>query len=65
MFAERLVALVEEAYISQPRNVEPLERQVIGVLVNGLLHDKLKLKIMSAYPATLDAAINLAMTEQN
>ncbi|CAG2232497.1 CNBP [Mytilus edulis] len=65
VFAERLMALVAEAYIGQPRDVEPVERQIIGFFVDGLLLDKLKMKIMRDNPATLEAAITLAMTEQN
>lgn len=50
------MALVEEAYIGQPRDVEFAERQISSFFVDGLLHDKLKMKIIRDNPA---------MTEQD
>ncbi|CAC5378563.1 unnamed protein product [Mytilus coruscus] len=64
VLAERLIASVKEAYIGQPQDVEPMERQIIGFFVDGLLHDKLKIKIMHDNLATLiDTAITMSENE--
>ena len=65
VFSERLTSLVEEAYLGQPRGVEAVERQIVGFFVDGLSADYLKMKILRQNPATLEAAVTVAMEEQN
>ena len=42
-----------------------IERQLVGFFIDGLAHDNLKMKVMRENPATLQAAVAFAMTEQN
>ena len=65
VFAERLLALSEEAFAGQQGGVQSVETQLIGVFVDGLMYDYLKMKVMRDNPQTLAAAVNSAMTEQN
>lgn len=62
-FAERILALAEEAYLGQGGPV--IERQLIDTFVDGLNNDQLKLKILRDRPDTLQGAISIATNEQN
>lgn len=63
VYAERLMALGEEAFPNQV-NVA-VDQQLIGFFIDGLLHDYMKMKVMRENPATLQAAITTATNEQN
>ena len=64
IYAERLLA--EEAYAGvQDGGDAAIERQLIGFFIDGLAFDYLKMKVMSDNPLTLQAAIRVAMNEQN
>ena len=65
LFAERLLALAEEAFVGQPGGLPAVETQLIGFFIDGLAHDFLKMKVMRDNPNTLAAAVASAMGEQN
>lgn len=65
LYAEKLLALAEEAFVGQPGGIQPIEAQLVGFFIDGLAHDYLKMKVMRDNPATLGAAVNSAMNEQN
>ena len=65
LFAERLLALAEEAFIGQTGGTTAIERQLVGFFIDGLAHDYLKMKVMRENPNTLQAAVTSAMNEQN
>ena len=65
LYAERLLSLAEEAFTGQNGGVAANERQLVGFFIDGLAHDYLQMKVMRENPATLQAAIASAMTEQN
>lgn len=65
LFAERLLALAEEAFAGQPGGLQAVETQLIGFFIDGLAHDYLKMKVMRDNPNTLGAAVASAMGEQN
>ena len=63
LFAERLLALAEEAFAGQPGGLPIVETQLIGFFIDGLAHDYLKMK--RDIPNTLGTAVASAMGEQN
>jgi hypothetical protein len=65
MFAERMLTLAEETYCDHPGGVKTIERQLIGLFIDGLMHDYLKMKVMRDNPVSLQTAVNTAMVEQN
>ena len=65
LYAERLLSLAEEAFTGQNGGVAAIERQLVWFFIDGLAHDNLKMKVMRENPATLQAAVGSAMTEQN
>ena len=65
LFAERLLALSEEAVAGQQGGVQSVKTQLIGFFIDGLIYDYLKMKVMRDNPQTLAAAVNSAVTEQN
>ena len=65
LYARRLLSLAEEAFTGQNAGVAAIERQLVGFFVDGLVHDYLKMRVMRENPATLQAAVGYAMTEQN
>ena len=65
LYAERLLSLAEEAFTGQNGGVAAIERQLVWFFIDGLAHDNLKMKVMRENPATLQAAVASAMTEQN
>lgn len=64
MYGERLLTLAE-AYLGQPGRIQAVERQLVGSFIGGLLHDTLKLSVVRNNHITLQAAIDVAMAEQN
>jgi hypothetical protein len=65
LFAERLLAIAEDAYACMDVSTAAIERQLIGFFTDGLVHDELKLCVMRDNPATLKRAVEVAMAEQN
>ncbi|XP_060082374.1 uncharacterized protein LOC132561689 [Ylistrum balloti] len=65
IFAEKLLALADEAYANMQRGNPAVEQQLVGFFVGGLLNDSLKMKVMQENPPTLREAVNVAMAEQN
>ena len=65
LYAERLLALAEEAFEGQDGDMRLIERQLIGFFIDGLTHDFLKIKVMRDNPETLQDAVRSAMNEQN
>lgn len=63
VYAERLLALADEAYPNQVHAA--IDQQLIGFFIDGLQHDYMKMKVMRENPATLQAAITSATSEQN
>jgi len=59
------LALAEESFSNQPVGFQAVQRQIIGYFTDGLCYDYLQVKIMRENPTTLQAAITLAVTEQN
>ena len=65
-FAERMLTLAEEVYRDEPGGVEAIERQLVVVfLIDGLLHDYQKMKVMRDNPVSFQNAVNSAMAEHN
>ena len=62
-YSDRISTLAEEAYGNQGGNAA--ERNLIDIFVDGLLNDHLKMKIFRDQPNTLQAAIAVAVNEQN
>ena len=63
-YAGRLLSLAEEAFTGQNAGVAAIERQLVGFFVDDLVHDYLKMRLMRENPATFQAAVGSAMTEQ-
>ena len=57
--------MAEEAFTGQNGGVAAIEKQLVGCFVDGLVHDYLKMRVMRENPATLQAAVASAMSEQN
>lgn len=64
-YAERLLSLAELTYEGQPIGFQAIERQLIGIFIDGLIHDYLQFKVMRDDPQTLQAVVNSAVAEQN
>ena len=66
IYAERLLAIAEDAFTGQDQaDLPTIERQLVGFFIDGLAYDYLKLKVMRENPDRLQAAVHIAMTEQN
>lgn len=66
IYAERLISLAEQAYGGQPQgNRDAAEAQLVGFFIDGLYLDGLKIKLLRDNPRDLNAAVNIAMAEQN
>jgi len=63
LFAERLLNIAEDAY--PQAGDRPVEQQMINVLLDGLYHDYLKMKVLREDPRTFNGALQIAMREQN
>lgn len=63
VYAERLLALAEDAFVGLAGPAA--DRQMIGFFIDGLTFDYMKMKVMRENPATLQAAITAATNEQN
>lgn len=65
IYAENLLNLANEAYSDLDGNNEAIERELVGIFIDGLAHSYLKMKLMRENPATFSLAVKSAMTEQN
>ena len=65
VYAERLFALAQEAFVGQQGGLGAVESQIIGFFVDTLYHDFLKMKGMHGNPNTFQGAATLVMNEQN
>ena len=66
LYAERLLAIVEDAFQGQDHaDLAAIERQLVGFFIDGLVYDYLKMKVMRENPDRLQAAVHIAMNEQN
>lgn len=63
VYAERLLALAEDAFLGQMGDA--VQTQLVGFFIDGLAHDYMKMKVMRENPATLQAAIAVATAEHN
>lgn len=64
-YAERLLSLAEDAYRHNAADMPVIEQQLIGYFTDGLAHGYLRLKVMSQNPTSLQAAVKVAVDEQN
>ena len=62
-YSDRILTLAEDAYGNQGGNAA--EKNLIDIFVDGLLRDHLKMIILRDQPVTLQAAIAVAVNEQN
>lgn len=65
IFAERLLSVAADAFRGEDLTIGPIQRQLIGYLVDGLYYDYLRIKIMRTNPNNLQAAVLAATQEQN
>ena len=65
IFAERLINLAQDAFLNHNINNDLVDQQLIGFFTDGLSCDALKWKLIRANPRTLQAAIDLALAEEN
>ena len=71
VYAERLLSIAEDSFPGgvgaggNPAQVQAIERQLVDQFVDGLANDGMKMKVMRGNPNTLQAAVALAMEEQN
>ena len=63
VYAERLIALGDDAFEDQP--YDAVQKQLVGCFIDGLNRDSMKLRIMRDNPATHNEAILIATREQN
>ncbi|CAG2189918.1 unnamed protein product [Mytilus edulis] len=65
IYAENLLNLANEAYSDLDGHNDAIERELVGIFIDGLAHSYLKMKLMRENPATFSLAVKSAMTEQN
>ena len=66
IYAERRLAIAEDAFQGQDQaDLAVIERQLVGFITDGLAFDYLKMKVVRENPDRLQAAVHIAMTEQN
>ena len=65
MWAERLINLINTAFLNQNMNSELIDKQCIGFFVDGLTSHSLKFRLLRNNPDTLQKAIDLAVEEEN
>ena len=64
VYAKRLFALAQEAFVGQQGGLSAVESQMIGFFVGGLYYDFLRMKVMCDNPNTFQSAVFTAMNEQ-
>ena len=65
IYAERVHALVDEAFPGPLQQDAIIGRQIVGYFVDGLAKDRLKMKILREDPVDLEVAVMLATREDN
>ena len=65
LYAERLLALAEEALLIKQADIQTIQTQLVGFFIDGLAYDYLKIKVMRDNHATWADAVNIAMNEQD
>ena len=65
VFSERLIDLADEALLGQPINNAAIERQLVGIFIDGLRAHPIRFKLLKANPQTMGAAIDLAVAEES
>lgn len=65
MYSEKLIGLAEEAFVGQDMSSDCIDKLLIGFFVDGLQQNSLKYKLLRENPATLGAAIETALKEEN
>ena len=65
LFSERLLALAEDAYGDQEGGIQRYGREIIGIFIDGLTHDYIRLKLMRENPTNFPTAVRSALAEQN
>lgn len=68
MYSERLIDMAVDAFAEQFSSHEgrrAVEPQLIGYFQDGLYNDVIKMRVMRMNPRTLQAAVTIAMEEQN
>ena len=65
IYAERLLQIAEDAFDPDRMTDQLVQQQLVDIFCDGLSYDYLRLKILRENPKTLEAAIELAMIEQN
>ena len=63
VYAERMLALAEDAFIGQMG--DSVQTQLVGFFIDRLAHDYMKMNVMRENPADLQAAITVATAEHN
>ena len=64
IFTERILSLGRESFpVGTDR--QTVECQLIGLFIDGLAQDSLKMKMRRDNPITFQAAVNTALQEQN
>ncbi len=64
-FADRLQTLTESAYTPTQRTQSAVDLQLVTIFTNGLTDDYIVRRLLEGAPATLEDAVELAMTLQN
>ncbi|CAC5412399.1 unnamed protein product [Mytilus coruscus] len=65
IYAENLLNLANVAYSDLDGHNEAIERELVGIFIDGLAHSYLIMKLMRENPAIFALAVKSAMTEQN
>ena len=63
-FSERIFALAEEAYAGQPIANPLIQQTLVDVLIEGVENSSISKRLIRERPATLEAALNIAVREQ-
>ena len=65
LFAERLLALAEDAWPEHDLTNAEIANQLINIYTDGWIDSRIARKLMRDTPTTLEAAVTIATTEQN
>jgi len=65
IYAERLLSLATDAYENIEGNLDIIEKQLVEIFIDGLLHNYMKLKLMREGHITLSNAVKSAIKEQS
>lgn len=65
VFSERLLSLAEETYGDLPGGIEAHERELLGIFIDGIRSNSIRLKLMRENPDCFATAVKSATKEQN